>query len=99
MKRALAALCAFVLTIPLAYALQRFAQVAFFPAEPDPRTVVPTAKIAMYWRLYAALPCAAVAAIAVDAARARAGSRLVDALPWAVVVVGFVCLAQGILVP
>ena len=81
------------------HALQRLAQVWLLPAEPDPRTVVPTAKIAMFWRLFAALPVALVVAITIDAVRVRAGDRMRDALPAVVGAVAIVCALQGLLVP
>lgn len=99
MKRLLVPIACALCTIPLAYALQRLGQVAFLPADPDPRLVHPGAKIAMFWRLYAAVPIAIVAGIAADAARGRFEARLRDALPTIVAVTAIVCAVQGLLAP
>lgn len=88
------ALCA----IPVAYALERLVQARFYP-DPDPRLVLASGRIAMFWRLYAALPIALVVGVAVDGARARFGDRLVAILPQIVLVSALIAALQGALVP
>jgi hypothetical protein len=99
MKRLLVPIVYALCAIPLAYGLQRLGQVWFLPGEPDPKMVIPPAKIAMFWRLFTAIPVAFVVGVAVDGLRHRLGDRLRDALPIVVTSVAIVCALQGLLVP
>ena len=88
------ALCA----VPVAYALQRLAQAQFFP-EPDPRSVIPGPRIAMYWRLYAAVPVAGVLAFVIAGLRARWAEPLKALVPHVVLLSALIATLQGVFVP
>lgn len=97
--RAGIALAAAASTIALAYAVVRLAQVAFFPPEPDPATVIWATKAALFWRFWIGAYAAGMVGLG---AFAWSGVRPEAAARWLVrlvVVAAIAIAAQGAFVP
>lgn len=97
--RAGIALAAASATIALVYAVVRLAQVAFFPPEPDPATVIWATKAALFWRSWIGVYTAGMVGLG---AFAWSGVRPEAAARWLVrlvIVTALAIAAQGALVP
>jgi hypothetical protein len=92
-------LVAALLVVPATYSFLRAYDVLVRPPEPNPATIVWSAHIAMFWRLWiGAYMAGMVTPLAYVAARKNLGAT-VRVLSVAVVVIAGASLAQGLLMP